>query len=308
MKKRGFRLPSLATLIFAVTMFVMLVPFVDTGGAAAFGAGIVLSSYLPMPVGILGLNNTSNISARDSFIQAKKMFFKAFINNFKDDQLLMDASGRKVGQTAGEKCAAFVEGFKLSQSEIRLEVQLNALQNVFTFGVTPNQANSNNVQFNTERRLPLSDSICVNEYAIFVGLPPGDGATPANTNWLLRTYGNIVDFTAASALALDSTFYSHGNFIIKCNNDIIMPYRGLSNHWYKPQTQQTAALGAASPGDQIRGAEDGAITDEPNVVVIGQKNYVPQIELPTALTSVDAGTRAVLIMKGVYAQNSTVIS
>lgn len=296
MKLSSFRLPSFGTMLFALIAFAMLTPVFGQDVSAAFGASIVLSSYLPMPTGVLGMNNTNNLSARESYIQAKKMFFRSFRDKFGQ------------GAAGDRDCAQFVESLKLSQSEIRLEVQLSATQNIFVFGVTPNQANTNNTQFNTERRLPLQDSICVNEYAIYVGLPPGAGATPANTNWLLRSYGNTQDFTAASALSIDSTFYSHGWFVMKCNNDVIMPYRGLVNHWYKPQTQQTAALGAASPGDQFCGAEDGSITDEPNIVIIGSKNYVPQIELPTAMTSVDAGTRAVLILKGVYAQNSTVVS
>lgn len=296
MKQSFFKLPSFGTMLFALIMFAALTPVFGQDVSAGFGAAIVLSSYLPMPSGVLGMNNTNNLSARESYIQAKKMFFRSFRDKFDS------------GAQGDRDCAGFVESLKLSQSEIRLEVQLSATQNIFVFGVTPNQANTNNTQFNTERRLPLQDSICVNEYAIYVGLPPGDGATPTNTNWLLRSYGNTQDFTAASALSIDSTFYSHGWFVMKCNNDVIMPYRGLVNHWYKPQTQQTAALGAASPGDQFCGAEDGAITDEPNIVIIGSKNYVPQIELPTAMTSVDAGTRAVLILKGVYAQNSTVVS
>lgn len=307
MKNLSFRLPKFGTVLFAIIMTIALTPVFGQDVSAGFGAAIVLSSYLPMPVGVLGLNNTNNMSARDSFIQAKKMFFRAFRDSFKGKGRPA-FPGESQGAADDRECAAFVEGLKLSQSEIRLEVQLSATQNVFVFGVNPNQANTNNVQFNTENRLPLSDSICVNEYTVYVGLPPGAGATPANTNWLLRSYGNTVDFTAASALSLDSTFFSHGALRITCNNDVIMPYRGLVNHWYKPQTQQTAALGAASPGDQIRGAEDGAITDEPNIVIIGSKQYIPQIQLPTAMTSVDAGTRAVLIMRGVYAQNSTVVS
>lgn len=238
------------------------------------------------------MNNTNNGTARESYIQAKKMFFKAFRDKF------------AAGINGDRACAQFVEDLKLSQAEIRLEVALSATQNIFVFGLTPNQANSNNLQFNTERRLPLQDSICVNEYGIYVGKP----ASATDTNWLLRTYGNTQDFSAAGAASIDSTFYSHSWFVIKCNNDVIMPYRGLFNHWYKPQTQQTAALGAGAPGDEIRGAQDGGITDEPNIVLIGSKNYVPQIELPTAMGTVDANTRAVLIMRGIYAQNSTVVS
>jgi hypothetical protein len=234
------------------------------------------------------MNNTNNYSARESFNQAKKMFFKAFRDKFNSDR----------------DCMNWVEGLKLSQSEIRLEVELATATNQFVFGLTPNQVNTTNVQFNTENRLNLQDSLVVNEYGIYVGQP----SSRIDTTWVLNTYGNTQNFAAADAAALDSTFYSHGKYVLKANNDVIVPYRGLFNHWYKPQTQQTAALGAASPKDQIRGAEDGMITAEPNIVLVGSKNYQPTIELPAALASAAAFERCVLIYRGILAQNSTVVS
>lgn len=236
------------------------------------------------------MNNTNNASARESFAHAKRMFFRAFRDKFNSDVA----------------CQNFVDSLKLSQSEIRLEVELNAQNNSFTFGVTPNQVNSTNVQFLTENRLNLQDSLCINEYGIFTAAP----ASRTDVNFQLKTYGNTQVFTGAGvANALDGTFYSNGGFQMKCNNDVICPYRGLFNHWYKPQTQQTAALGAASPADQVRGAEDGMITQEPNVVLIGSKNYVPEIVLKAAMnTGTFTFERAVLILRGVLAQNSTVVS
>jgi hypothetical protein len=244
--------------------------------------------YVPGPVNVLSLNNTNNMSARESFLHAKAMFFKAFRDKFSND---------------GD-CRQWVDSLKLSQSEIRLEVELNAANNSFVFGLTPNQVNSTNVQFLTETRLNLQDSLCVNEYGIYVAQP----AARDSTAFQLKTYGSSQTFAAADAAALDSTFYSNGGFQIKCNNDVICPYRGLFNHWYKPQTQQTAALGAASPADQIRGAEDGMITSEPNVVLIGSKNYVPEIVLKSAMASAAQFLRAVIIFRGILAQNSTVVS
>jgi hypothetical protein len=276
------------TVLFAALMALTLTPLVGVEVSTVFGVGIVAMRYMPIQPGILGLNNTNNTSARDSYNHARRMFFSAFRDKFMNDK----------------QCQDFVDSLKLSQAEIRLEVELLATQSLFKFGVTPNQANTNNFQFPTEQRLPLQDSICVNEYGIYISKP----ASQADSEFLLRTYGNTQNFTAAAALAIDGGFYSNGRFVMKCNNDVVMPYRGLFNHWYKPQTQQTAALGAASPGDQIRGAEDGMITDEPNIVIIGSKNYVPQIELVNALSTVDQFTRAILIMRGIYAQNSTVVS
>lgn len=247
------------------------------------------------------MNGTDNISARMSYENSKVMFWDALRDKF------------KVGPEGDSACWQWVNSLKLTQGEIRIEVQLSATQNIFTFGVTPNQANTNNVVFNTERRLPLQDSICATEMQMWVHRPGNlvDGvftASQTGLSQLLRSYGNTQDFTAAAANALDSTFYSHGDFTIKVNGDVKVPYRGLSNWWYKGQTQQTAALGAASPGDQIRGVEDNSCTCEPNIVLIGSANNVPQIELPGNLTVVDSFTRAVIIFKGPYAQNSTVVN
>lgn len=256
---------------------------------AAFGGGLIATSLMPLQQGVLGLNNTNNISARDSYNKAKEFFFQAFLSNFAGDVA---------------KCKNYVNSLKLSQSEIRLEVNLSTVNNSFIFGVLNNQANTNNIQFATEKRLNQSDTLCVNEYGIFVGQAAGNN----DAAYTLETYGNTQIFAAADAAALDSTFYSNGGFMITCNNDIVAPYRGLFNHWYKPQTQQTAALGAGSPKDQIRGAEDGIITMEPNILLVGSKNYQPQIILPAAMASAAANLRAVLIMRGILAQNSTVVS
>lgn len=235
------------------------------------------------------MNNTNNNSARQSYEIAKNILFQAWIGSF--------------GNNAAQ-CRAWVEGRKLSQHEIRLEVELNTTSNRFVFGVTPNQSNSTNVIFPTENRLNLQDSLIASEYAVYVALP----SSRTDTAFQLLTYGNTTVFSAAQAAAIDNGFYGNGWLETQVNGDVIIPYRGLLNHWYKPQTQQTAALGAGSPGDQIRGAEDACITQEPNLLLIGSKNYVPQIVLPGALASVAANTRAILVYKGVLAQNSTVIN
>jgi len=229
------------------------------------------------------------MSARESYNIARQTLYNAWIGSFNNDSV---------------KCWNYVNSRKLSQHEVRLEVELNANNNRFVFGLTPNQANSTNVIFNTENRLNLQDSLVVSEYGIFVAQP----SSRTDTTFTLNTYGNTQVFAAADAAALDSTFYSNGYFNTKCNNDVIIPYRGLFNHWYKPQTQQTAALGAGSPKDQLRGAEDGMITQEPNLLLIGSKNYVPEIVLPEALASAAAFERVILIYRGVLAQNSTVVN
>lgn len=235
------------------------------------------------------MNSTNNASARMSYEKAREILYASWIESFKGDS---------------KACWDWVNSRKLSQHEIRLEVELNVNNNRFVFGVTANQSNSTNVIFNTENRLALQDSLVVADYGIFVAQP----ASRVDTAYVLNTYGNTQVFAAADAAALDSTFYSNGTLQTRVNNDVIIPYRGLFNHWYKPITQQTAALGAGSPNDQLRGAEDGFVTQEPNLLLIGSKNYVPEIVLPGAMASAAAFLRAILIYRGVLAQNSTVIN
>src|SRR5690349_9765639 len=156
------------------------------------------------------MNNTNNLTARMSFDNAKKTIYESWLDSFGKDS---------------KRCWEWVNGRKLSQHEIRLEVQLNTTSNRFVFGVTPNQANSTNVIFNTENRLTLQDSLVVSEYGIFVAQP----TSQTDTTYILNTYGNTQVFAAADAAALDSTFYSNGYFSTKVNNDVIIPYRGLFN-------------------------------------------------------------------------------
>lgn len=235
------------------------------------------------------MNSTNNLSARMSYDIAKQVLFDSWIVSFGNNRAA---------------CWKWVNERKLSQHEVRLEVGLNIQNNRFAFGVTPNQANTSNLIFPTENRLMLQDSLVVSEYAIFVAQPTSN----ADTAFTLNTYGNTQVFAAADAAALDGTFYSNGFLSTKVNNDVVIPYRGLFNHWYKPQTQQTADLGAGAPKDQLRGAEDGFVTQEPNLLLIGSKNYVPEIVLPGALASAAAFLRAILIYRGVLAQNSTVVN
>jgi hypothetical protein len=249
------------------------------------------------------VNNTNNQSARDSYNQARKLLYDAWINDF---MAKSPNPGNPMvpSQQAKDLCWQWVNSRKLSQGDVRLEVELNNTSNTFTFGVTSQQPNSTNVVFPTEKRLQQADTLISPEFKIFVGAP----ASRADTTFRLRTYGNTVDFNAAQAAALDGEFYDNGGYTVKVGGDTIIPYRGLYNHHYIPQTQQTAVLGAGSPNDQFRGAEDGSITEEPNILFIGSKAYIPQIVLNTALVPAMGFTRAILIYSGLIAQNSTVIS
>jgi len=243
------------------------------------------------------MNQTNNFSARESFAIAKQLLFDSFFPNFL-------AANKGDVMAATQATQKYVDQLKLSQNSIRMEVELNTTNSIFTFAPTVQQQNSTNFLFNTELRLDQQDTLVASNYRIYVAKP----GSRTDTEYPVCTYGNTQVFTAAAAAAIDNCFYANGVFQLRCNNDVIIPGRLMINHLYRPQTQQTAALGAGSPGDQFRGAEDAIITQEPNLLVIGPKKYVPQIVLPAALSTVDEFTRAILIYDGVLAQNSTVTS
>lgn len=287
----------LLNLLFALALALLSAPIFGAEAAPVLspiiGVGCFITlQYIPLPSGVLGLNNTNNMSAREAYLNAKRVFFKAFRNKFPE------------GPGGDKMCQDYVDSLKLSQNEVRCEVALTTAASSFIFGVNPQQQNTGNTQFLTENRLNQQDTLCVNEYGIFVAQTTGAN----DAAYELETYGNFVTFPAADAAQLNTVFYSNGGFQMKCNNDVIIPYRGLYNHKYRGQTQQTAALGAASPGDQLRGAEDGFVTQEPNVLLIGSKNYVPEIVLKSNLTGTFTNVRAILVFRGILAQNSTVVS
>lgn len=240
------------------------------------------------------MNNTNNESAYQAYLRSKQSFFNAFIDVF-----LADNKPNPI-----ERCRAYVEGLKLSQSELRLEVNLTTAATQFGFAVLPSDANTTGVKFLTEQRLKPQDTLLCNEYKIEIAQTAGND----DANYPVDTYPNTQHFAAADIAALRNIFYDNGHFTILCNGDVVYPYRRLRNHLVIPQTQQTAALGAASPNDQIRGAEDAFITMSPTIFMIGTKGYVPTIQLKTALVGTFTNVRCILTMAGILAQNSTIQS
>jgi len=280
------------SIFFSCIMLVCLTPVIGFELSAGLSVLSVAASYLPMPQNVLGMNNTNNISARMSYEKAIEIYTDAWVNTdtFKGDRVA---------------CRNYVMTLKLSQNEIRLEVGLTGNKTAFKFALTTNQNNSSNLQFLTERRLDLQDALIANEYGIYIAKTAGQN----DADYSLRTYPNSQDFTAAEASKLKNILYSNGEFGITCNKDIIMPNRGVFNHLYLPQTQETAPLGAGAAGDQIRGSEDGMITMEPNILLIGTKGYDMVLSLKDALgDDLTDNVRAILIYRGIMAQNATSVS
>lgn len=153
--------------------------------------------------------------------------------------------------------------------------------------------------------MTLQDAFVIS--GIKIGIAAPDDASDQNNTFTIDTYPNPVKYGTANALALNALY--NANLQIAVNNDIILPKWDLWRHYNAPETQQTAPLGAGSPMDQDRGAFDGFYPMEPNVVLIGQKNTTFQIFFKgNGLESILANSRAVIQVRGVLAQNVTIIS
>ena len=121
----------------------------------------------------------------------------------------------------------------------------------------------------------------------------------------LYTYPNASAFTTSGAAAALYNLYN-GKLSVVVNNRQIVPAWDLYRHLYVPQTQQGAAA-TATTIDENDATEFGYYPVEPNIVLVGSKNNVISLELPGAISTLEAGTapRIVVIMRGILAQNVT---
>lgn len=192
-----------------------------------------------------------------------------------------------------------VQAFRLCQSTLRLEQPLTIANTNYNFPVLVNIQNQG-APFNTEIRLQLQDSFVPTHVYIGPGFPSG----PNDTTWHPVTYPN--PFLSANAAA-EEAIYS-GTMQLQINNVTYTKNWDVLRHRKTNQTQQTAALGAGSPEDQLDSSDDGFYPMQPYVLLIGSQNINLQVILPVAPTAVDANSRLVVIFRGIQAQNSTVVN
>ena len=236
------------------------------------------------------MNNTNNGTARMSYNNAIQQLYDAWIGSFAGDR----------NQTMN-----WIMSLKLAQYTVVLEQVIPTNTTNIIFGVTAQQPSTSGVNYKTENKLKQQDTLIASEYGLLNGLTTGD----ADINWEPQTYACPAIYTAADAALINNVIYGNGSLKVTVNNDVVVPFRDLFSNLYVPQTQQTAAVGAGSPLNQKRGAEDSFCTMEPNIYLIGSKNSVPEIILPGAVAALSTATaRLRLVFRGLLAQNSTVVS
>jgi len=195
----------------------------------------------------------------------------------------------------------------LSQSYLRLERTLQTTVTNYQFGITVNDSPAGATITPTENRLNLQDSFFVGSISMFTSLT----TNPTDTNMVLDSYPNATKYSTSGASTALYNLYN-GYFSLTVNNRIITPSWNAYQHLSVPQTQN--ATGATSaytlPIDQFEGKESGSLAVEPNWVLIGSKNNNFTLNLPSAVGTLQASktTRVVIILRGVLAQNSTIVS
>ena len=192
----------------------------------------------------------------------------------------------------------------LSQSYLRLEQAVSTSKTQYTFGVLVNDSGNSGVAVRpTEQRLNLQDSFYVSQVSLYLGL----ATSTTDTAFPLYTWNNPTTFSTSGASTALNNLYN-GNISLTVNNKTIVTAWDCYRHLEIPQTQLTGATN--SPKDQQYGRESTAVDTEPNWVLIGSKNNSFSINLPNAISTVQASatTYLTVILRGVLAQNVTVVS
>jgi hypothetical protein len=207
---------------------------------------------------------------------------------FDNAKNLVNNAGFSVGQAV------------LSQSYIRSEVAMSTSTTSYQIPILVNSVGAG-TNFATNNLLNLQDGFVISSIGVFVSIP----AASSTTAFPLYTYPNALAFTTAGAAAALYNLYN-GKLSVVVNNRQIVPSWDLYRHLYVPQTQQGAAA-TATVIDQNDATEFGYYPCEPNIVLVGSKNNVISLELPGAISTLQASVapRIVVIMRGILAQNVT---
>jgi hypothetical protein len=192
----------------------------------------------------------------------------------------------------------------LSQSYLRLEVALSTSITNYQFPVLVNDVSSSNTtSFATEQRLNLQDSFVISSLGFFVAAPSSSTAV----DFQLATYPNPYIFSTTNAASSLFNWYN-SSLTLTVNNRQIVPAYDLYRHYSVPQQQGGNSYTTAQTQafrDQQDGGESAFYPIEPAWVLVGSKQNTLQVQLPSAMAAIQANSRAILILRGHLAQNST---
>jgi hypothetical protein len=185
----------------------------------------------------------------------------------------------------------------LSQSYLRFETFLSTTKTSYDFGVLNNQTPNGIAQAPTENRLALQDAFYISELMVYIAT----ASSPTDSSYRLWTYPDTEFFNNNSLYTL-----YNGQLSLTVNNRQIVPSSDLIKYLQVPQTQNNQSIEPYTIA-QFDGSFANVI--EPNLVLIGSKNSLINITLPSALTGMlSPYTKVVIVARGILAQNVTVVS
>lgn len=219
--------------------------------------------------------------------------------NTLDARLAFDNAAKAIVESSG---AGALRKFKLTMSTLRLEQSIVAGQTLYTFPVLTFDTQTQQ-PFSTEIRLKQQDTFFICEALYYLALPRTSALT--DSAFIPLTYESPF-LTGADALPMQALW--NGDMQITIGNYKYMYNWDLLRHYYAPQTQQTAALGAGSPTDQKRLDSDGFFPVQPMITLMGTEDNLIQVNLDQAPASFTANARLGIMFRGVNAQNSTPVA
>ena len=153
---------------------------------------------------------------------------------------------------------------------------------------------------NTSLLLNLQDAFVVSHWGFFVAAP----SSTTDTTYQLVTYPNSTIFSTANAASSLYTAYN-GFFTLTVNNRVIVPQLDAYRFYDVPQTQD-----GTNTIDQQKGSDSALYPVEPGIVLVGSKQNVLELILPSALAAVQgsANPRFVVYFAGHLAQNVTPVN
>lgn len=196
--------------------------------------------------------------------------------------------------------AGAVKKFVLTMSTLRLEQPLVAGQTLYTFPVLTFDQTVN-PQFATEIRLKQQDTFIISHAMYYIGF----AASATDTAFVPATY-EAPGLSGADAVPMRALW--SGDLLMTLGNYKYLYNWDLHRHYYAPETQQTAALGAGSPTDQKRLLVDGFSPVEPTIALMGTEDNLIQVNLDAPPASFTANARIGIMYRGVNAQNSTPVA
>ena len=197
---------------------------------------------------------------------------------------------------------AVISQYRPGPASIRGEVAISSSTTQYTIPIRTTDAGANT--FATNILVQQQDIFVASELAVFVAV--GASATDSALN--LLTYPDPSVFsTSGAATALNALY--NGFARVTINNENAVVNWDLAKHRKVPIQQSAANADYTTSGinyaPSLDLATDGFYPVEPNLVLSGASNIQFTLNLPQAVSTVQANSRIVVVQRGILLQNAT---